>query len=324
MDRPHRPEPLLQIEDLRVRFEAPRGSGVALAGLSLDVRAGEILALVGESGAGKSSLALALMGLLPSSAEVRGRALLGGADLLALPRGTPRSGLAVVFQEPAAALHPLWRVGSLVAEPLRRREGRSRADARAEALRLLALAGLPVPEALVDAFPHQLSGGQQQRVLLAMALACRPRLLLADEPTTALDAVTRAEVLASLDRLRRDLGLAILLITHDPSVVAACASRAGVLYAGRLVELGPVPALLEHPRHPYTRALLACTPGGGGPPRPIPGPSPDPWALPAGCVFHPRCPSASPRCRRDIPFLRPRPDLRGHLLACHEGDAAWT
>jgi oligopeptide/dipeptide ABC transporter ATP-binding protein len=313
-------DPLLEVEGLTVRHATPCGARPALAGITLRMAPGEILALVGESGAGKTTLALALMGLLPEGTAVEGRATLAGLDLLG-PGGDPTSrAVAMVFQEPAAALHPFWRVGALVAEPLRRRWRLTRSEADAEARRLLALAGLPDPGTALEAYPHQLSGGQQQRVLLAMALACRPRLLLCDEPTTALDTATRAALLARLAALAADLGPAILLISHDPALIESLAGRVGVLYGGRLVEVAPAGGFFSAPAHPYARALLGCAPRARGPaclPRPIPGGPPDPRVWARGCGFAPRCAVATARCHAEPPALRPRASDPTWLTACH-------
>ncbi len=286
------------------------GNAEVIRDLHLDIHTGEVLALVGESGAGKTATALAIMDLLPSNATVQGRILLDGQDLRTLPprrRHAVRGrDIAMVFQEPATALNPVLRVRTQLAEPLRVHRRLRGAALQAEVRRLLALVGLAQGGSLEDAYPHQISGGQQQRVMLAMALTCQPRLLLADEPTTALDVTVQATLLDKLGALRSQLGLAILLVSHDLGVVASLADRVAVLYAGRIVELAPVAQLFDDPLHPYTRGLLASVPDpfdASSPPRPIPGQPPRASAFPEGCAFHPRCPLVRSRCRQQVPEL---------------------
>ncbi len=310
-------QPLLEIEDLTVQFATADGPARAVDGLSLSIKPGEALALVGESGCGKTATALAIMDLLPAHATVSGTLRWDGAALD--PRRQRGQGLAMIFQEPATALNPVLSVQTQVAEPLKVHRRLGRLAARQEVLRLLDLAGLPQPETLLGAFPHQLSGGQRQRVMIAMALACQPRLLLADEPTTALDASVRAGILDTLARLQRELGLAILLVSHDLGVVQRIADRVAVIYAGRIVELAPCQRLLEAPVHPYTRALLACLPdpfSDTPPAEPIPGQPPRATARPTGCAFHPRCPMAEPACLRLEPALEPMARAPHRLVAC--------
>jgi len=316
--------PLLQLDGLQVSFRTAGGPLVAVRDLSLRIDPGSILALVGESGSGKTVTALAVMDLLPSHASVEGAVLYQGRDLRALPEAERNAlrgrQVAMVFQEPTSALNPVLRVAAQVAEPLRVHLGLSRSAARQESLRLLTLAGLPDPASVADAYPHQLSGGQCQRVLLAMALACSPRLLLADEPTTALDVTVQAGILERLARLRDELGLAILLVSHDLAVVSSLADRVAVMYAGSLVEQAPVERLFREPAHPYTRGLLACLPDPfrpGSPPVPIPGQPPDPLEPVAGCAFHPRCAQAFARCREERPAMEPVPGSDEHQAACH-------
>jgi oligopeptide/dipeptide ABC transporter ATP-binding protein len=308
---------LLELEGLRVRFATPTGPALAVDGLDLRIRAGEVLALVGESGCGKTATALAIMDLLPANASVDGALRWEGEPMD--PTKLRGRQIAMIFQEPATALNPVLSVLTQVAEPLRVHRRMGRTEARAEVLRLLAQAGLPEPEDLLGAYPHQLSGGQRQRVMIAMALACQPRLLLADEPTTALDASVRAGILDTLARLRRELGLAILLVSHDLGVVRRLADRAAVIYAGRIVESAPCEQLFEALGHPYTRALLACTPdpfSDAPPAEPIPGQPPDARARPPGCAFHPRCPEAEPRCAQRSPALAEVPGQSGQRVAC--------
>jgi ABC-type dipeptide/oligopeptide/nickel transport system ATPase component len=253
--------PLLTVEGLTVELPAAGGWAAVVRGVSFAVGRGEIVGLVGESGSGKTLTALALLRLLPPGARLRGRALLGGEDLLALPERRLREvrggRIAMVFQEPSAALDPVYSIGFQIAEAVLAHRPLARRAARAEAIRLLDLVGMPAAARRLDDYPHQLSGGQRQRAMIAVALAGGPELLLADEPTTALDVTLQAQVLDLLDRLRRELGLAVLLITHDLAVVAETCERVLVMHAGEVVEAAAVGELFHRPVHPYTRALLA-------------------------------------------------------------------
>ncbi|HZF10558.1 MAG TPA: ABC transporter ATP-binding protein [Thermoanaerobaculia bacterium] len=303
---------LLDISDLRVTFPGPVGAPTAVVrGVSLSVTRGEIVGLVGESGSGKSLTALSILGLVPRPGRVSGRIALDGEDLLTLPDAALRQvrggRVGMVFQEPASALNPVLSVGFQVAEAVAAHRRLARRAAREEAVQLLARVALPEPRRRLDDYPHQLSGGQRQRVMIAMALAAGPDLLLADEPTTALDVTVQAQILTLLKRLRDELGLAVLLITHDFGVVAETCDRAVVMYAGEVVEEAPVAALFAAPAHPYTRALLASLPtlDRHGPLPAIPGQPPDPTARPAGCAFEPRCAEAFDRCRTARPELYP-------------------
>jgi peptide/nickel transport system ATP-binding protein len=304
---------LLEIEDLEVMFPQGREKWIAaVRGVSLAVGRGECVGLVGESGSGKSLTALAVLRLVPPPGRVRGRVLLAGRapdaaaeDLLALPEAALRrvrgARIGIVFQEPMTALNPFYTIGFQIAEAVAAQRPASRRAARREALRLLDRMAIPDARRRLDDYPHQLSGGQRQRVLLAMALAAGPELLLADEATTALDVTLQAEVLALLDELRRDLGLAVLLITHDLAVVAETCERVVVMYAGQAVEEAAVEDLFRSPAHPYTRALLATLPRLGQPAARgrlpvLPGQPAEPAARPPGCAFHPRCPEAMPIC----------------------------
>jgi len=292
------PEPLLDVQGLSVAFPSARGPIHALQNVDLAVEPGGALALVGESGSGKSTVVLALLGLL-GAAQVQARRMsFDGADLLAQAAALRGRRLAVVFQDPASALNPALSVGAQVAEPLRVHAGLATAAARAEAGALLAEVGLPRPAALLDAYPHQLSGGMKQRVAIAMALAARPEMLLLDEPTTALDVTVEAGILDLLAALRVRRGLSLLLVSHNLGIVDRLCDRAAVLYAGRVVEDGPVSAVLRAPRHPYARGLLAAMPrpGGTGPLSPIPGGLPDPRTPDPGCNFRLRCAFAAPGC----------------------------
>jgi peptide/nickel transport system ATP-binding protein len=302
--------PLLAIEDLEVAFAAGRGWMPVVRGVSLSVRRGEIVGLVGESGAGKSLTALAVLRLLPPRTRTRGQVRLDGRDLLALPEKAMRevrgARVGIAFQDSSAALDPFYTIGFQIAEAVTAHRSMSRRAARAEALRLLDRVAMPDARGRLDDYPHQLSGGQRQRVVVAMALAGQPDLLLADEPTTALDVTLQAQVLALLGELRRDLGLAVLLITHDLAVVAETCDRVAVLYAGRVVEEASVAGLFGAPAHPYTRGLLATLPRLGHPaPRGrlplLAGQPAEAWALPPGCAFHPRCPRAMAVCALEDP-----------------------
>ncbi len=320
--------PLLAIERLGVGFAHPGGPVEVLRDVSIEVHDGEILALVGESGSGKTLTALAILGLLPPGGRILGGCihLAGAGDLLALGEKQRRQlrgrRIAMIFQDPMSALNPVFSVGFQVAESLRLHRRLSRRRCWAEARRLLELVALPDPERRLRSYPHQLSGGQLQRVSIAMALASGPDLLLADEPTTALDVTIQAQVIELLADLRRRLGLTVLLITHDLGVVAECADRVAVMYAGQIVEQGSVCEIFRHPAHPYTQGLLAAVPrlGAGSPITGIAGRIPEPGALPTGCSFHPRCCRAMERCRRRSPELYrvalPAGQEPGHRSRC--------
>jgi oligopeptide/dipeptide ABC transporter ATP-binding protein len=313
---------LLEIRDLRVAFRSP-GAPPALAvdDLRLDLGRGESLAVLGESGSGKTACALAIAGLLPGSAAVSGSVRLDGDELLGasepLLRRVRGGRIGLVYQEPSSALDPVMPVGEQVAESARA-HGRDRKLARYNALSALDSAGIPDPERLYAAYPHELSGGLRQRACIAMAIVNRPALLIADEPTSALDVSVRAGILELLAELRRAFGMALLVITHDLQVAARAAERAMVLYAGRAVECGPLDRLLERPLHPYTRALLAASPRlGAGRVRlaEVPGSVPSASAVLPGCRFAPRCPLCQEACRSRRPTLREV--LPGHEAACH-------
>ncbi len=300
---------MLDVRDLRVVLPTARGPAAALRGVSFALGAGEKLGLIGESGCGKSLTALALMGLLPEGAQVEGSIRLAGQELVGLPdeamarlRGDR---LAMVFQEPMTALNPLHTIGAQVAEPLRLHRGLDRSAARTEALRLLDRVKLPEAAKRLDAYPHQLSGGQRQRVMIAMALACGPDLLIADEPTTALDVTLQHEVLMLIDELVRGSGMALLLISHDLGVMARHVQRVAVMYGGSVVESGPTAAVFEHLAHPYTQGLYAARPRLGATRgtrlATIPGRVPELADLPAGCPFADRCGRVVDDCRRAMP-----------------------
>ncbi|MGN9809148.1 dipeptide ABC transporter ATP-binding protein [Micromonospora sp. BQ11] len=320
---------LLEIDGLTVTF-TPRARPVhAVAGVDLRVDAGETLAVVGESGSGKTVTALSILGLTPRPpvCHTTGSIRLDGVELTGLGAREWRSvrgrEVAMVFQDPTAALNPLLTLGTQIADAVRAHEPVSRAAARERAVAALELARLPEPRRRLEQYPHQLSGGMRQRAAIALALAAGPKLLIADEPTTALDVAVQAEILDMLDSLRRDLGMGLVLITHDLGTVASHADRVAVMYAGRVVETGPTAQVLSDPRMPYTRALLAATPRLDAPARQrlvaIGGQPPDLAAPVPGCAFAPRCPVVLDVCRTDRPALEPHaPD---QLAACHHADA---
>jgi oligopeptide/dipeptide ABC transporter ATP-binding protein len=296
-------EPLLRVSHLTTVFDTKRGPVNAADDISFEIRAGETLGLVGESGSGKSVTALSIMRLLqPPGRVAAGRILFTGRDLLTLPEREMRSirgaEISLIFQEPMTALNPVFTIGDQIAETLLVHKRATRRAARAKAIELLEAVRIPDASARIGDYPHQLSGGMRQRVLIAMALACRPSLVIADEPTTALDVTIQAQILELLRDMKRALNLSLLLITHDLGVVAETADRVAVMYAGRIVETGPVRAILRTPQHPYTRGLLASIPGAAPGQRlqAIEGSVPSLGALPPGCAFHPRCPYRFDRC----------------------------
>lgn len=302
---------LLEVTDLAVDFRTERGVAHAVRGVSFSLSAGETLGIVGESGCGKSVTAMALLRLLPeppailvagSRIRFRGEDVLGASlDRIRAIRG---AGIGMIFQEPMTSLNPVFTIGEQVAETIREHEGGSKAAVRQRVIDLLGRVGIPEPARRYRAYPHQLSGGLRQRVMIAIALACGPDLLIADEPTTALDVTIQAQILALLAELRDELGMALLLISHDLAVVSQVADRVAVMYAGRIVERGTVPRLFRAPGHPYTRGLLGALPRVDAPPGPlaaIPGRVPNPHEEPAGCPFAPRCPEVMDRCRSHDP-----------------------
>ena len=301
-------ELLLDVQDLRVSFRTDVGPVPAVRGVSLAVREGETLAVVGESGCGKSVSALAVLRLLDPNAELSARALrFRGRDLLALDDAGLReirgAEIGMIFQEPMTSLNPVFRIGDQIGEVLELHRGQSRAEARKAAVELLARVRIADPERRAAQYPHELSGGMKQRVMIAMAIACGPALLIADEPTTALDVTIQAQILDLLRALQRDSGLAILLITLDLGIVAHFAERVAVMYAGEVVEEAPVRELFRAPLHPYTRALLRALPRPGHRGRldAIAGTVPSPRALPPGCAFSTRCGEALARCATEPP-----------------------
>jgi len=319
--------PLLALNDLRVTLPTPRGPAQALRGVSFTLDRGQTLGLIGESGCGKSLTALALMGLLPEGAQLAGSLRLDGRELVGQPEpawcALRGNRLAMVFQEPMTALNPLHPIGRQIAEPLRLHRGLDARAARAEALRLLERVQLPQAAARLDAYPHQLSGGQRQRVVIAIALACGPDLLVADEPTTALDVTIQREVLDLIGQLVAEDGMALLLISHDLGVMAETVQRTLVMYAGSVVEDGPTDAVFRRLAHPYSRGLFAARPRLGLPRghrlATIPGRVPALADLPAGCAFAPRCALAEDACRAAPP--PPAAVAPGHTAACRRLDA---
>ena len=294
---------LLSVENLTTIFDTASGPVPAVDDVSFAIHAGETLGIVGESGSGKSVTALSIMRLVQAPGRIAGGAVrFKGRDLLALDEREMRrvrgAGIALIFQEPMTALNPVFRVGDQIAETLLVHGRVTRREARARAIELLRAVRMTNPESRVDDYPHQLSGGMRQRVLIAMALACQPSLVIADEPTTALDVTIQAEILDLLREMKAALNLSLLLITHDLGVIAETADRVAVMYAGRIVEAGPVRDIFRNPAHPYTRGLLASMPGGhpGRRLRAIEGSVPLLGDLPPGCAFHPRCPDRFDPC----------------------------
>jgi dipeptide transport system ATP-binding protein len=314
--------PLLEIDNLSVEF--PTASGVlrAVDGVSLTLDEGEVLGVVGESGSGKSVTMLALMGLVAWPGRVTAdRLAFGGRDLLKMSgrerRKLAGNDVAMIFQEPTTSLNPCFTVGFQLVETLRLHEGMDRAAARRRAVELLEQVGIPEPDKRLGAFPHQLSGGMNQRVMIAMAIACNPRLLIADEPTTALDVTIQAQILDLLVTLQRERGMSLVLITHNMGVVAETAQRVIVMYAGQIVEEQSAAALFAAPQHPYTAALLAALPERSAGERrlaTIPGVVPGLWDRPRGCLFSPRCAYATEHSRQVQPELRP---WAGGRIRCH-------
>ncbi|AOY96547.1 peptide ABC transporter ATP-binding protein [Cupriavidus sp. USMAA2-4] len=320
--------PLLEVQDLQVRFDTLSGPARSVNGVSYTVRAGETLGVVGESGCGKSVTALAIMRLLATPpARVRGSIRLRGTELLALSEREMRrirgNRISMIFQEPMTSLNPVLTIGRQIGETVRLHQGASRAEARRRAIEMLRLVQIPEPERRVDEYPHQLSGGMRQRVMIALALACHPEVLIADEPTTALDVTIQAQILELVRRLQQELGMGVVMITHDLGVVAESCQRVVVMYAGRKVEEADVTELFDRPLHPYTRALMASMPSlnaGGGRLAEIPGLVPSPLQPQRGCAFAPRCALAEARCHQQAPALAE--SGAGHLVACFAVAAA--
>lgn len=310
---------LLDIRDLNVRFQQRDRVVHAVNGLSLQIAKGEVLAVVGESGAGKSQSFLAITRLVDENAHIEGHAWFDGHDLLAMPEDALQRvrgrRIAYVFQDPVTALNPYLRIGTQLHEVIRRHRGLDGAKARTEALAMLERVRIPAPAARLRQYPHQLSGGQCQRVMLAMALLGHPRLLIADEPTTALDVTVQRQILDLLHDLQQELGFSLVVITHDLGVVARVAQRVVVMYGGRVMENAAMRDLFRSPRHPYTQGLLAAAPRlTGGVPKPIPGVPPKLDHPIAGCPFAPRCEQRVNECQQRLPLVEV---ADGHFVACH-------
>ena len=305
--------PLLEVRGLRVEFPTRRGTLVAVDDVSFAIAPGEVLGVVGESGAGKSLTGMAIIGLLePPGRIAAGEIRLEGERIDKLPPERMRKirgrRIGAIFQDPLTSLNPLYTVGDQLVETILAHLDVGKAEARARALRLLAEVGIPAPEARIGHYPHQFSGGMRQRVVIALALCAEPRLIVADEPTTALDVSIQAQIIALLKRLAREHGTAIMLITHDMGVIAETADRVAVLYAGRLAELGPVREVIHQPRHPYTAGLMGSIPRISSQQEKliqIDGAMPRLTEIPSGCPFHPRCVHAFERCPRERPDLMP-------------------
>jgi peptide/nickel transport system ATP-binding protein len=322
---------LLEIENLQTHFRTPDGINRAVDGLSLAIEAGQTLAIVGESGCGKSVTAMSVLRLIPEPpGKIAGRIAFNGRDLLKLSDAEMRdirgNEISMIFQEPMSSLNPVLTIGRQIREPLRLHQRLDRAAAEKRAVEMLALVGIPEPQRRVNEYSHQMSGGMRQRVMIAMALACNPKLLIADEPTTALDVTVQAQILDLMRELKQRVGAAIMLITHDLGVVAEVAEHVVVMYAGRKVEEAPARQLFARPRHPYTQGLLGAVPKlgsslTGDEPRlaEIPGLVPSLKNRIQGCVFASRCPRATDICRQAAPKLQDK--APGHWVACHH--AAW-
>ncbi len=317
-------EPILSVSDLSVAFDTDDGLVEAVNGVSFDVHAGEALGVVGESGSGKSVTAMAIMGLLPKTATITGEIRYHGTDLLQLSRSDMRAlqgnDLAMIFQDPMTALNPVFTVGSQLVEAIRiHNKGVSKKAARLRSIELLDLVGIPESGIRIDNYPHEFSGGMRQRAMIAMAIANEPELLIADEPTTALDVTIQAQVIEVMEKARDETGAAMMLITHDLGLVAGVADRINVMYGGRIFESGDTRTVFYHSKNPYTRGLMSSIPSYAAREQerldPIPGAPPSPNNFPSGCVFRPRCPHVIDRCHDEHPELS---TVEGqHKTRCH-------
>ena len=315
-------EPVLSVRDLRVEFATRRGVLKAIDGVSFEIARGEILGVVGESGAGKSVTGAAVIGLIDPPGRIAGGEIrLGGERIDTLPPEKMRRirgrRIGMIFQDPLTSLNPLYRIGRQIIETLQTHTDLSAKAARTRAIDLLAEVGIPAPERRIDGYPHEFSGGMRQRVVIALALAAEPELIIADEPTTALDVSVQAQIITLLKRLGRDHGTAVMLVTHDMGVIAEAADRVAVMYSGRVAEIGPVRAVVGDPLHPYAKGLMGAIPTltqDTGRLAQIPGAMPRLTAIPAGCAFNPRCPKVFARCRVERPDPIP---VGEHRVACH-------
>ncbi|OYU88495.1 MAG: methionine ABC transporter ATP-binding protein [Bradyrhizobiaceae bacterium PARB1] len=320
--------PVLSVRDLRVEFASRRGTLHAINGVSFDIARGEVLGVVGESGAGKSVTGLAAIGLIDPPGRISGGEIrLSGLRIDNLPPGEMRrirgKRIAMIFQDPLTSLDPLYRIGDQLVETIRTHLNMNETQARKRAIDLLAEVGIPAPDKRIDAYPHEFSGGMRQRVVIALAIAAEPELIIADEPTTALDVSVQAQIIALIKRLGRDHGTAVMLVTHDMGVIAETSDRVAVMYSGRIAEIGPVRDVVQHPLHPYAKGLMGAIPTLTGDASQrlvqIPGSMPRLSAIPQGCAFHPRCSFAFDRCRVE----RPEPiEIGTQQVACHLHDPA--
>ena len=313
---------LLEVRDLTVSFPTADGVVRAVRGVSFSLEAGRTLGIVGESGSGKTVSTQTLVGLT-AGADISGSAFFEGRDLLTISpeelRAVRGAQIAMIFQDPLSSLHPHYRVGWQIVEAIRAHENVSRRVARARAVELLRLVGIPRADRRVDDYPHQFSGGMRQRAMIAMALSLNPKVLIADEPTTALDATVQAQIIDLIVRLQRDIGMALIMITHDLGVIANAADDVAVMYAGKIIEYAARRTAYYKPHHPYTKGLIESIPSGVAAHRrlrPIPGAPPSLIRVPPGCAFHPRCPFVMPVCRAEVPPLRPVADPARHVSAC--------
>ncbi|NEI99992.1 ABC transporter ATP-binding protein [Rhizobium ruizarguesonis] len=315
---------LLDVRGLTVEIDGRNGPAIVVDGIDLHVDKGETLGVVGESGCGKSLTMLSLMRLLPNKIKVTGSATFDGRDLQTMSNRELRKvrggDIGFVFQDPMTSLNPVMRVGDQICEPLIYHRGMKKAEARRRAVELLRLVGIPGPEERLQAYPHELSGGMRQRVMIAIGLACNPKLLIADEPTTALDVTIQAQIVDLVKDLRTKLGMSVVWITHDLALIAGLVDRVAVLYAGTVVEDAPVDELYARPSHPYTRGLLSSIPKLSDPPASrlssIGGTPPEPGRRPKGCPFAPRCPLVENICREKVPRLEPLSGSSNHRAAC--------
>jgi peptide/nickel transport system ATP-binding protein len=321
--------PVLSVRNLKVEFASRRGVLHAIDGVSFDIAKGEVLGVVGESGAGKSVTGLAVIGLIdPPGRIAGGEILLSGLRIDNMPpeelRRIRGKRIGTIFQDPLTSLNPLYRIGDQIVETLRTHTNLSESAARKRAIDLLAEVGIPAPEKRVDGYPHEFSGGMRQRVVIALAICAEPELIIADEPTTALDVSVQAQIIALIKRLGRDHGTAVMLVTHDMGVIAETCDRVAVMYSGRIAEIGPVRDVVQHPLHPYARGLMGAIPTLAGTAErlvQIPGSMPRLSAIPPGCAFNPRCTSVFERCRVE----RPNPLPHGtQQVACHLYDSDAT